>query len=257
MRYRVEELAARCGVSVDTIRFYQGKGLLPRPEREGRVAWYGEDHVERLRRIHELKRQGVPLAVIERLLSGELAASDEALAAALATVPRDEQPEGETLTRAQLAERTGVSDTVLEAIEREGLLVPSAEEADGRRYTTGDAEAVEAGVALLEAGVPLGELLDLARRYDEAVRGVAEHAVEVFVRFVRDPVQGAASSEQEASARLVTAFRQMLPAAQSLVAHQFRRLVLSRAQARLQAEGDEGEPAAGRGEARAEWREGE
>ncbi|MEA2499237.1 MAG: hypothetical protein QOH26_1642, partial [Actinomycetota bacterium] len=50
MRYRVDELAGRCGVSVDTIRFYQTKGLLPLPERDGRVGWYGDDHVERLAR---------------------------------------------------------------------------------------------------------------------------------------------------------------------------------------------------------------
>ncbi|MDQ3981976.1 MAG: MerR family DNA-binding transcriptional regulator, partial [Actinomycetota bacterium] len=33
MRYRVDELAARAGVSVDTVRFYQARGLLPQPER--------------------------------------------------------------------------------------------------------------------------------------------------------------------------------------------------------------------------------
>ena len=34
MRYRVEQLAAACDVSVDTIRYYQSRGLLPGPERE-------------------------------------------------------------------------------------------------------------------------------------------------------------------------------------------------------------------------------
>jgi hypothetical protein len=34
--YRVEELAAATGVGVDTIRFYQGRGLLDAPERRGR-----------------------------------------------------------------------------------------------------------------------------------------------------------------------------------------------------------------------------
>ena len=40
MEYRVEELAASAGVRVDTVRFYQGRGLLPAPRREGRVAFY-------------------------------------------------------------------------------------------------------------------------------------------------------------------------------------------------------------------------
>ncbi|MGZ8765432.1 MAG: MerR family DNA-binding transcriptional regulator, partial [Acidimicrobiia bacterium] len=40
-RFRVGELADRCDISVDTIRFYQKRGLLPPPDRVGRVGWYG------------------------------------------------------------------------------------------------------------------------------------------------------------------------------------------------------------------------
>jgi hypothetical protein len=36
---RVEEVARRAAVSVDTIRFYQKRGLLPPPRRAGRIAW--------------------------------------------------------------------------------------------------------------------------------------------------------------------------------------------------------------------------
>ena len=37
MDYRVEALAAAAGISVDTLRFYQARGLLPSPRRVGRV----------------------------------------------------------------------------------------------------------------------------------------------------------------------------------------------------------------------------
>ena len=53
MEYRIEQLARTAGVAVDTIRFYQGKGLLEAPRREGRVTWYGDAHLDRLRRIRE------------------------------------------------------------------------------------------------------------------------------------------------------------------------------------------------------------
>ena len=65
---RVEELARRTDTSVDTIRFYQKRHLLPPPRRVGRIAWYGAEHVERLARIRELQRQGFSLAVIRRLV---------------------------------------------------------------------------------------------------------------------------------------------------------------------------------------------
>ena len=49
MEFRVEALASAAGVRVDTVRFYQTKGLIPKPMRRGRVAIYGETHLERLR----------------------------------------------------------------------------------------------------------------------------------------------------------------------------------------------------------------
>ncbi len=51
MAYRVEELAAAGGVSVELLRSYQTKGLLDPPRRDGRVALYDDRHLERLRTI--------------------------------------------------------------------------------------------------------------------------------------------------------------------------------------------------------------
>ena len=48
MDYRVEELAAKAGLSVDTVRYYQARGLLPPPTRSGRVGWYHQEHLERV-----------------------------------------------------------------------------------------------------------------------------------------------------------------------------------------------------------------
>lgn len=246
MRYRVDELAAHCGVSVDTVRYYQGFGLLPPPQREGRAAWYDDSHVARLEEVRDLKAKGFPLETIRRLLSGELDTADGALAAAVAA-PLPDEGVGGLLSPEEVAARTGVSTALLAAMEREGLLVPRR--VDGEpRYSTGDAEAVTAGLALLEAGLPLGELLEVARRYDGLMRQVADDAVELFARFVRDPIQGSAASEQEASDRLVTAFRRMLPATSQIVAHHFRRLLVERAQARFERDGDADEIAVARSE---------
>lgn len=231
MRYRVDELASRAGVSVDTVRFYQARGLLPQPERSGRVAWYSDDHLATLQRIRDLKDKGFTLASIRRLLAGDLDAADEALVAAIEG-PSGGAPDA-LLSLDELAERTGVSSALLQAIEREGLLVPR-ETDDGPAYTEDDAAAVAAGLQLLEAGLPLGELLALAREHDAAMRPVAERAVDLFVRFVRDPIRGATPSEEEAAARLTEAFAKMLPATGALVGSHFRRLLIAEAQARLE-----------------------
>jgi DNA-binding transcriptional MerR regulator len=235
MKFRVDELASRSGVSVDTIRFYQSKGLLPLPERDGRVAWYDDVHLERLRRIRDLKERGFTLRSIAGFLDKDLDPADEALIAEVVAAPRAPFGGGR-LTLEELAERTGVSPALLEAIEREGLLVP--ERVDGEpRYTEADAGVVSAGLELLGAGLPLGELLALAREHDDAMRTVAARAVEMFVRFVRDPIRASATSDEEAADRMVAAFRKMLPATSSLVSHHFQRVLLAEAEARIEREG--------------------
>ncbi|MFP5309778.1 MAG: hypothetical protein ACLGIR_09405 [Actinomycetes bacterium] len=161
--------------------------------------------------------------------------ADAALVEALATpLPGDEDPTGELVSLETLAERTELSLALLEAVVREGLLRPRLD--DPPRFAVSDAASVRAGLALVEAGLPLAELLDLARRTDEAMAPIATHAVELFLGFVRDPVHGTSSSDAEASERLVRAVHEMLPAAERLVGRHFRQLVLAAAQTRLHAE---------------------
>src|SRR5258708_13038196 len=119
MEYRIEQLARSAGVAVDTIRFYQGKGLLEAPRREGRVTWYAESHLARLRRIKELQQQGFTLTVIQRFLTGELERSDEALVAA---VTRPEAPQ--TLTLSELAPPRRVADPLPRTPSLSPLLAP-------------------------------------------------------------------------------------------------------------------------------------
>jgi DNA-binding transcriptional MerR regulator len=66
--YTVDELAAATGTPSRTIRFYQSKGVLPRPARRGRVALYDDRHVERLRLIGELQDRGLSLRAVRHLV---------------------------------------------------------------------------------------------------------------------------------------------------------------------------------------------
>ena len=238
-RLRVEELAERADVSVDTIRFYQKRQLLAPPEREGRVAWYGTEHVERLARIRELRAEGLTLALIGRLLRGHLDATDAPLAVAVAKAVAPE----ELLSPAELAERSAVPAALLEAVIREGLLVPRV--TDGREcYTAADVDVVRSGLALLEAGFPLSDLLGLAREHNAATHDIAEQAVALFDRHVRVPLRASDLSDSEKAQRLVDAFRTLLPAVTVLVEHHFQRVLLAVAQAHLESVGEDDEIAA-------------
>jgi len=254
---RVEELAAQTGASVDTIRFYQKRRVLPPPVRQGRVAFYGPEHVERLARIRELQGRGFSLAVIRRLLEGELDAADEPLVAAVAGAQRGEALGGEadagatpTLSLAELAERAGVPEAILAAVTREGLLV--AQQRDGREvYAAADVDLVAAGLLLLEAGLPLDELIALARRQHAMTRAIAEDAVRMFDEHVREPLREAPLSDEEKAKRLVDAFGTLLPTVTALVAQHFRRVLLEVATEHLESVGGPAELEAARADP--EW----
>ena len=245
---RVEELAGRADVSVDTIRFYQKRRLLPPPERRGRIGWYGAEHVERLARIKDLQRRGFSLAVIRRIVTGELDRADEPLAAAVVGAVDDETGAEEFLTLDELAARSGVPEALIESIVREGLLVPRRHEGDAR-FTTADVDIVAAGLRLLETGLPMPELLTLARRHHDATRDTAEGAVAMFDTYVREPLRSADLSDDERAERLVEAFRVLLPSVTALVAHHFRRVLLEVAQEHLESVGEPAELEAANAEA--------
>ena len=235
----MEQLAAKADVSVDTVRFYQARGLLAPPRRQGRVAWYGDEHLERLARIRGLQTRGLTLATIQRLLAGELDAADEALVTAVSAGPEDE----ETFSIEELATRSGIPLGLLQAVIREQLLIPRKVGGEDR-FTGADVDAAAAGLRLLEAGLPLPEVLDLARRHHAAMREVAERAVELFDTYVRHPLRDSGLPDEEAAEQLVDAFATLLPATTELVTHHFRRTLLAVAQEHIERVGGEAELAA-------------
>lgn len=66
--YRIDDLASAAGMTTRNIRAYQSQGLLPAPRREGRVAFYSEVHLARLRLIGSLLERGYSAAHIEELI---------------------------------------------------------------------------------------------------------------------------------------------------------------------------------------------
>ena len=116
----MEQLAAACDVSVDTVRYYQTLGLLPAPVREGRVAWYGPEHADRIREVRTLQGKGLTLAAIKRVVRGDLGPADADLAAAVAAA-RGADGDRRLLTLEQFADRSGVPASLIQAVEREGI----------------------------------------------------------------------------------------------------------------------------------------
>ncbi len=61
MRLTIRDLESDSGLARRTIHYYTRRGLLPGPAGLGRRAFYGEEHLLRLRLIRVLKRGGLRL----------------------------------------------------------------------------------------------------------------------------------------------------------------------------------------------------
>lgn len=227
MELRVAELAQAAGIGVDTVRFYQARGLIPAPHRRGRFAIYGPEHLERVRRIRALLEAGFSLAQIRRLLAGE-SDGDESTSL-LESLAAKSVGQG-TLSLRELAGETGVPEAIVAAVVRAGLLAP-IEIAGEQRFPRSDLDMVRAGLAVLGEGLPLERLLELATRHSAGVADLAERAIDLFDDHVRKR-----KGEDEAAVR--DAFERLLPRATEIVALHFQRTVLARALARLREKGD-------------------
>ena len=69
MTLTIKQYADAGGVGVETVRFYQRKGLLATPSRAGGIRRYGDEDVRRLRFIRSAQRAGFTLEEIRELLA--------------------------------------------------------------------------------------------------------------------------------------------------------------------------------------------
>ncbi|MET7889661.1 MerR family transcriptional regulator [Streptomyces mirabilis] len=175
----VDELAARAGVTVRTVRFYSSKGLLPPPAiGPRRVGHYSQEHLARLALIEELQRQGMTLAAIERHLQqlpADLSARDLALHRAV--VASWAPDAAEDVTREELERRAGrrLGEEDLERLVAMNI-IERAEGTSDSADSLVSPDSFRVDPALLALGV---QLLDVPLAHESilAARGVLlEHS---------------------------------------------------------------------------------
>ncbi|MEW2396566.1 MerR family transcriptional regulator [Streptomyces sp. NPDC046862] len=194
--YRIEDLAHRSGATVRTIRAYQDRGLLPRPERRGRANVYSDAHLARLRQIADLLDRGYTLASIKELLQAW--DTGRGLGGILGLVAEADGPGADPswadgpwgdekaarILRTDLDELFGGRPddaTVADAIEL-GLLEPVPGQDDV--FAVPRPQQLPLAVELRAAGLPLSVLSSVLRE----LRGQAEHIASRFVEFTTEQV---------------------------------------------------------------------
>ncbi|MEU0669048.1 MerR family transcriptional regulator [Streptomyces lavendulocolor] len=184
--YRIEDLAHHSGATVRTIRAYQDRGLLPKPERRGRSNVYGDTHLTRLRQIADLLDRGYTLASIKELL--EAWDAGRGLGGVLGLVAEVHGPwtdeEADRITRTELDAAFGGApdeDAVREALEL-GVLerVPGRDD----EFLVPSPQELFVAAELYAAGVPLSAIAGHLRE----LRGQVEHIAHRFLEFTTEHV---------------------------------------------------------------------
>lgn len=201
----IEQLASRVGMSVRTVRFYAGRGLIPPPRREGRNGYYGPDHLARLELVRELQAHGFTLSAIEGYLEHIPADATPEQVALQRTLLAPWTPDlPENLTRDALSARAGreLSDDDLELLVALGIVEPTPTE---DTFQVAPAH-LAVGMQFLDTDLPL-EVAHAARKvFDEHGRAVAREITEVFRTLWWPQLRSSGRSAEDISA-LVEKFK--------------------------------------------------
>ncbi|MFJ5273593.1 MerR family transcriptional regulator [Streptomyces sp. NPDC088358] len=217
--YRIEDLAHRSGATVRTIRAYQDRGLLPRPERRGRANVYADAHLARLRQIADLLDRGYTLASIKELL--EAWDTGRGLGGILGLVAEVDGPwtdeRAVRISRAELGERFGGSPddaAVADAVEL-GVLepVPGSEDT----FLVPSPQELSVAVELYAAGVPLTAISGHLRELRSKVEHIAERFLEFTTEHVFARYLGEHPPTDAEAAEAASLVRRLRPLAQQTV----------------------------------------
>lgn len=218
MPYRMKDLCELTGLSRQAIHFYVQQGLVPPGKKTGRnMAYYGEEHVERLLLVRKLQHERfLPLKAIKAVLDGKAGRFAPEQRQILREI-KDRLAErslrgperARTLDAVAVCKQHGVDIADLERMAEIGL-VALLEDGGKQRIAEDDAWIVEHWGRIRALGFTeaLGFSVDHLRMYEEAVTTLFEHEKELMLERV------AVLSAERAAAML----EQVLPVIHSLVA---------------------------------------
>ena len=183
--YTISALASAAGTNVRNIRAYQDRGLIPPPEKKGRQAIYREEHLGRLRVIAQMLERGYTLTSIgdlfEALAQGHDIADLMGLGHAVSSPWTDETPKTYTLVELMKMFRGNFSPRWLMHATDLGIL-----EQKGAKFRAPSPRMLHAASELVNAGIPLDDMLSVVRKLRSNVESTAEDMVRLVERHCFD-----------------------------------------------------------------------
>ena len=164
-------MARAAGTTVRNVRVYQDRGLLPPPERRGRIGLYGPEHLRRLRLVLRMLGRGYPLAAIRELVEaweeerdlGSVLGLEEVI-----TAPYQEEGP-RRVPSAEFRDLLGGDEVAAARAVEAGLA-----QHDGDAVVINNPRLFDVGLELLAEGFPPGAVVDvatgIARTMDDVAR---------------------------------------------------------------------------------------
>jgi DNA-binding transcriptional MerR regulator len=211
---RIEELAAAASTTVRNVRAYRERGLLHPPRQQGRVAYYDESHLARLRTISALLERGYSIANIKELTSawagGRRLEDVLGLEEAVTSPFSDEKPE--VVEAGRLLSELGTAATpalIARALELKVLVI------EGTELRAPSPRLLAAGLEVARVGVPIDALLTELAALRPAVEQIARRFVRMFAQHItaspgKPPPRGAALRRVEHAVRRVRPLAQQV-----------------------------------------------
>ncbi|MGV0624855.1 MerR family transcriptional regulator [Mycolicibacter minnesotensis] len=187
--YRIDDLARQAGTTTRNVRVYQENGLLPRPQRRGRVAIYTDRHLKQLQAIIRLLGEGFTVKHILKFLTGLqrgenlVEVLDLTDLGELVTTPWS-NPVAKNMTAEQLETLLGELDTPMRRrLIDSGVISPTDVE---DVYLVPDVRIIDDFAAMVGRGMPLDSLLKVTTSVDstmdEAARALTRSGYTEVVR---------------------------------------------------------------------------
>jgi len=184
----IEALANVSGVPVRTIRYYQSRGLLQRPQRRGRQAMYGDEQVSRLADIDAMSSRGISLDAISEIIEhaeGQLTLSEWFGLTSVSALPIG----GDFIvSRDTATEQVGGRVEWLDEMERVGTIVPvdghdrdSGSDREPDHYRVMAPNLYNLAAAMARAGADLSLLRVLENRIRELLGDAATASAEALM----------------------------------------------------------------------------
>jgi DNA-binding transcriptional MerR regulator len=234
----IDEVARAAGLVVSTVRLYQNRGLLHPPVKRGRVGYYDQGHLARLRLIDQLQSRGFSLAGIRELLDGM--DKGQSLRAVLGFGDAPATWSAEPAQRMSLAELAGhlpraelTPDLVRRVVDL-GLAELSP---DGAEVVVNSPSFLDIGSRLVSLGIPPEVVLDQYEALQDDADRIAGRFTDVFRTHLWQPYVDA-GLPPERLVEVVGALEQLGPLAERVVVLALRHALQDMAEAFIRAEAE-------------------